>query len=233
MWRRRRRANSTSSLADLEVTLLTTSGVAERPAISSDGKWVAYVQSDSEGDSLWLRQTTTTSNGGSSRPSRGVTLFGATFTPDGTAVDFVRGSLGPPVRRGNLRTSGAWRFWAALLQGSSSAMCRAPSRGRRTASASRSCVLGSLLDFDAVDRGERRRRTVNANWPGEEGRIVWPSLVAPWRPNLPPAWSPDGRLIAVVAVDIAQDRRTGHLREQRYRIRSSGSRFQTSAAPSD
>jgi Tol biopolymer transport system component len=28
------------------------------------------------------------------------------------------------------------------------------------------------------------------------------SLIAPWRPNLPPAWSPDGRLIAVATVEI-------------------------------
>ena len=109
------------SLADLQVTQLTTSGIAERPAISPDGKYVAYVQRDGDGYSLWIRQTTTTSNVRIVAPERGVTLFGATFTPDATAVDFVRGSRGRPVRRRNLRTSGACHFWAAP-PGSSSTM---------------------------------------------------------------------------------------------------------------
>ena len=50
------------SLADLQVTQLTTSGNAERPAISPDGRYVAYVQRDGDDYSLWIRQTTTTSN---------------------------------------------------------------------------------------------------------------------------------------------------------------------------
>ena len=50
------------SLQDLQLTQLTTSGNADGPAISSDGKYVAYVQHDSNGDSLWVRQTATSSN---------------------------------------------------------------------------------------------------------------------------------------------------------------------------
>jgi serine/threonine-protein kinase len=40
------------SLANLQVTQLTTSGNAERPAISPDGRYVAYVQHDGDSHSL-------------------------------------------------------------------------------------------------------------------------------------------------------------------------------------
>src|SRR5438128_546551 len=51
-----------ASLQDLEVVQLTTSGNAERPAISPDGKFVAYIQRDGNATSLWVRQTATGSN---------------------------------------------------------------------------------------------------------------------------------------------------------------------------
>ena len=49
-------------LADLQISQVTTSGKAQSPAISPDGKYVAYVQRDGNDTSLWIRQTSTTSN---------------------------------------------------------------------------------------------------------------------------------------------------------------------------
>ena len=89
-------ASSQQSFADLQVTQLTTSGNAERPTISPDGRYVAYVQRDGDDHSLWIRQTATTNNVRIVPPERGVALFGATFTPDGTSVDFVRQASGGP-----------------------------------------------------------------------------------------------------------------------------------------
>src|SRR5207342_1865024 len=83
-------SSTAASIADLQVTQLTTSGNAERPAISPDGRYVAYVQHDGDGYSLWIRQATTTSNVQIVPPEPGMMLHGATFTPDGTSVDFVR-----------------------------------------------------------------------------------------------------------------------------------------------
>ena len=103
--RNRRRANK--SFTDLQVTQLTTSGNAERPAISPDGRYVAYVQRDGDDHSLWIRQTATTNNVRIVPPERGVALFGATFTPDGTSVDFVRQANGRAV--GDLARAVSWR----------------------------------------------------------------------------------------------------------------------------
>ena len=99
-------APSQQSFANLQVTQLTTSGNAERPAISPDGRYVAYVQRDGDDSSLWIRQTATTNNVRIVPPERGVALFGATFTPDGTSVDFVRQANGAP-----------WEIWRVPFLG--------------------------------------------------------------------------------------------------------------------
>src|SRR5262245_19639232 len=83
-----------SVLDELQVVQLTTSGNAQRPATSPDGKYVAYVQQDGNDFSLWIRQTATPSNVRIVQPEPGVRLLGATVTPDGSFVDFVRGQGG-------------------------------------------------------------------------------------------------------------------------------------------
>jgi Tol biopolymer transport system component len=47
---------STSLARDFEITQLTTSGNAITPAISPDGRYVAYVQPEEGSASLWIRQ---------------------------------------------------------------------------------------------------------------------------------------------------------------------------------
>jgi eukaryotic-like serine/threonine-protein kinase len=79
------------SMENLEITQLTTRGNAYDPAISSDGKYVAYVQDDSNGSSLWIRQTATSSNVQIVPPQPGISVLVPTVTPDGSFVDFIRG----------------------------------------------------------------------------------------------------------------------------------------------
>ena len=62
---------------------LTTSGNAERPAISPDGKFVAYIQRDGNATSLWVRQTESGSHVQVVPAQPGVTLLAVTVTPDG------------------------------------------------------------------------------------------------------------------------------------------------------
>ena len=50
------------SIVDLKVEQLTTSGTAASPAISPDGKYVAYVEQGRGGDRLRVRQVATGSN---------------------------------------------------------------------------------------------------------------------------------------------------------------------------
>jgi hypothetical protein len=50
------------SLPDLQILQLTASSKASQPPISPDGNYVAYVQEDGSGSSLWIRQTASSSN---------------------------------------------------------------------------------------------------------------------------------------------------------------------------
>src|SRR5262245_4245256 len=102
-------AERAPSIADVQITQLTTSGIADRPSLSPDGRYVVYVQHVRVGESLWLRQTTTESNVQIVSPQPRVMLFGGTFTPDATSVDFVR-------QAGN----GPWEVWPVAFLGGTS-----------------------------------------------------------------------------------------------------------------
>jgi serine/threonine protein kinase len=70
------------------ITPVTASGNIQSPAVSSDGKWLAYVQSENGPSSVWVRQLAT---GSMARvvPASSKTLTSLAFSPDGNYVYFI------------------------------------------------------------------------------------------------------------------------------------------------
>jgi Tol biopolymer transport system component len=61
-------------------------------------------------------------------------------------------------------------------------------------------ALSSQLIVAEADGGQERALAVR------DPSAVWVSLFAPWHPSFPPAWSPDGRMIAIAAVRVPDAR---------------------------
>jgi hypothetical protein len=70
-----------SSFQNAQIVQLTTSGNAEQPAISPDGKYVAYIQRAGSDYSVWIRQTATASNAQIVQPASNALSGGVTVTP--------------------------------------------------------------------------------------------------------------------------------------------------------
>jgi serine/threonine protein kinase len=202
VWQRHGPSNgptvSTASLANAQIIQLTSSGNAERPTISPDGKYVAYIQHENNEYSLWIRQTTTASNVQIVASQPGVVIAGATVTPDGSFVDFVR-------REGD-RTSALWRvpFLGGtprrLVDNVDSPVGWSPD-GRQMAfvrvnlpSAGRSMAL-VIADADGAHERELDVRRAPASFVSPGNFPGYGTL------SNRPDWAPDGRVIALLGMD--------------------------------
>ena len=179
------------SLQDLQVIQLTTSGNAERPAISPDGKYVVYVQQpagSATSSSVWIRQVATPSNVQIVPPDpRGI--WGLTVTPDSTFVDYVVG--GGIARRDLWRVPLLGGTPKKLLDGVDSPIGWSPD-GRHMAFVRANLQGGSSsLVVAEADAGNQRELAVRSN------PAAFDSLSLTSRPDFRPAWSMDGRVIAV------------------------------------
>jgi serine/threonine protein kinase/Tol biopolymer transport system component len=70
------------------ITPVTSSGNIQTPAISSDGKWLAYVRSENGPSSVWVRQLATGSMA-QVVPASSRLITSLAFSPDGNYVYFV------------------------------------------------------------------------------------------------------------------------------------------------
>lgn len=175
------------TLADYEVAQLTTGGNASRPAVSPDGKYLAYVRQDGREQSLWLQQIASGSDVQIAAAEHGRRIDGVTIGPDSSFVDFARGS-------GNSRD--LWRV--PLLGGTprmvaptvDSAITWAPD-GQHFA-----FVRGITSLVIANASGQQQREVMAAQQP-----LVLGSFAVAGIPPVRPAWSPDGRTLALGALD--------------------------------
>jgi eukaryotic-like serine/threonine-protein kinase len=192
----RRRADPTGSppsAPQLQMVRLTNTGNARLPALSPDGRYVAYVQDDGDQQSLWVRQIASSSNVRVVDPVRGVSILAVTVTPDGGFVDFVRreGSASPELWRapflGGPPRKIADNVWSALGWSPD----------------------GKKMAFLTQNGGATERSVVVAESDGSRPRVVatrklplrYLSLSFSLQSSLPPIWLPDAQSIAVLGLD--------------------------------
>ena len=83
------RHEPTSSFAEMTITPVTSTGNIHSTSISTDGKWLAYVQDDKAGHGVWVRQLVTGSTAQVVPGSPGE-IAGLTFSNDGNYLYFMK-----------------------------------------------------------------------------------------------------------------------------------------------
>jgi len=172
-----------SGAEGLQLSRLTDNRRTERVAISPDGRCVVYTAQEGGRVSLWIRQVLPRSSDVEILPPEAVEFAGLTFSPDGNYVYFVRGGGDKAVVHSLFVTPALGGPARLLLSGIDSPVSFSPD-GHQI-----------IYTRGTPDQNALELRTADAE--GSDGR-----LLAILRDAVPffqagPAWSPDGRTIAV------------------------------------
>jgi eukaryotic-like serine/threonine-protein kinase len=172
------------------VSRITTSGTASEATISSDGKYIVYLEMAADGNrSLWVKQTATGNALLIVPPTKGNILKYLTFSPDSNFVYYIFSDRIAPESLYRVPAIGGSTPKKVIVD------CTGPAAvspdGKRLAFVRR--------------EGNAKSKLMAANEDGTGERVVATLEGKDWFERGGPAWSPDGRTIAIVAGTVAGD----------------------------
>jgi Tol biopolymer transport system component len=172
---------------NINVTKITDTGDALQVAISPDGKYILSLTRKNGLASLWLRNVPTNSNA-QVQPPADVYYNGLRFSPDGNYFYFVRSDPG------NVELKFLYR---APLLGGTPQKLNSDVDSNITFSPD-----GQKLAFMRYDNPEQGKyQLIIQPVEGGEEKVL---AAGPTSDSLnSPAWSPDGKIIACIMIDIA------------------------------
>ncbi len=177
------------SMENRRLARITDNGKAINVGISPDGRYVVYVLRDGEKQSLWVRQVATGSDV-QILPPDVVSFNGATFSPDGNYLYFVRSD----------RTTFNYSY-----------LNRVPSLGGTPTQLIRD--IDGPISFSpdgrqfASVRGDPAKNLVHviiSSVEGGERVLATVSSLANRQSLFGPAWSPDGETLAFTTMDSSK-----------------------------
>jgi serine/threonine protein kinase/Tol biopolymer transport system component len=185
----------TATAGQVQMIPLTSSGNADRAVLSPDSKYVAYVQTDASGPSVWIHQIASHSDVQIVAPSASVQIQALTIAPDGSFVDFVKGPGGGELWRVPFLGGPARK----IVDYVSSAPAWSPN-GKQMA------YLMNVLPLSM------ERQVIVADADGSNPRVVasrrlprrFSTLTLSSRPDLRPVWRSDGQSLVVLGTDEAR-----------------------------
>jgi len=184
------RSGGNFNLQNMQIAPLTQNGRASDLTISPDGRYVGWIVREGEKESLWVRQVATGSDVQVIPPEE-IAFNGLSFSPDGNYLYFVRSD--------KQTLNYAYLYKMASLGGASTQLVKDVDTGVTFSPDGKQIAylrgtpdknLWNLLVASSEGGGERTLASFNS--------VVSAGYIAT------PAWSPDGKSIALTLWEVAE-----------------------------